>query len=99
MCSSSRTCLRAYFIPFLTVMFRRRALEAVPAGGSPTSGSTGSSTSACARQGKIGFLDEDLAAYRVHAGGNWSSRDRVFQLEEDLRSTGAWPGSCPAGAD
>jgi glycosyltransferase involved in cell wall biosynthesis len=77
--------LRANFVPYLTVMFRRRALEAVPAWGFSYLWYDWLFHIACARQGKLGFLDADLATYRVHSGGNWSSRDRVFQLEEDLR--------------
>ena len=77
--------LRANFIPYLTVMFRRRALDRIPAWGFSYLWYDWLFHIACARQGRIGFLDEDFAAYRVHSGGNWSSRDRVFQLEEDLR--------------
>jgi glycosyltransferase involved in cell wall biosynthesis len=77
--------LRANFIPYLTVMFRRRALERVPAWGFSYLWYDWLFHIACARQGRIGFLDADLATYRVHSGGNWSARDRVFQLEEDLR--------------
>jgi len=77
--------LRANFVPYLTVMFRRRALEAVPAWGFSYLWYDWLFHIACARQGKLGFLDADLATYRVHSGGNWSSRDRVFQLEQDLR--------------
>ena len=77
--------LRANFIPYLTVMFRRRALERVPAWGFSYLWYDWLFHIACARQGKIGFLDADLASYRVHSGGNWSARDRGFQLEEDLR--------------
>jgi len=77
--------LRANFIPYLTVMFRRSALEGVPAWGFSYLWYDWLFHIACARQGKIGFLDADLATYRVHSGGNWSARDRVFQLREDLR--------------
>jgi len=77
--------LRANFVPYLTVMFRRHALEAVQAWGFSYLWYDWLFHIACARQGKLGFLDADLATYRVHSGGNWSSRDRVFQLEEDLR--------------
>jgi glycosyltransferase involved in cell wall biosynthesis len=77
--------LHACFIPYLTVMFRRRALEGVPSWGFSYLWYDWIFHVACARQGKIGFLDADFASYRVHSGGNWSSRDRTFQLEEDLR--------------
>jgi glycosyltransferase involved in cell wall biosynthesis len=77
--------IKACFIPFLTVMFRRQILERVPDWGFSYLWFDWLFHIACARQGKIGFLDADFAAYRVHSGGNWSARDRSFQLEEDLR--------------
>ncbi len=52
----------------------------------------------CAQRGAIGFLDEDMAAYRVHAGGNWSARSRATQLEEDLNVYRAPRGGGPEPA-
>lgn len=37
-----------------------------------------------ARHGKIGFIDEVMATYRVHAGGIWSSQTRARQLRDEL---------------
>jgi hypothetical protein len=39
---------------------------------------------AVARHGSLGFLDEVLAAYRVHSGGAFNGLDRTVQIEEDL---------------
>jgi len=77
--------IRACFIPFLTVMFRRRALAGIPEWVFSYAWFDWLFHVYCARQGEIGFLDADLAAYRVHDRGNWSSRDRSAQLEEDLK--------------
>lgn len=77
--------LRSCFIPFLTVMFRRRALEGIPEWAFSYAWFDWLFHIYCACQGPIGFLGEDMAAYRVHGGGNWSARDRSAQLEEDLR--------------
>jgi glycosyltransferase involved in cell wall biosynthesis len=77
--------LRACFIPFLTVMFRREALAAVPEWIFTYAWFDWLFHIHCARQGKIGHFEEDLAAYRVHEGGNWSARDRSSQIEEDIR--------------
>lgn len=76
--------LRACFIPFLTVMFRRDALAGIPEWGFSYPWFDWIFHIFCARQGSIGFLDEDMASYRVHSQGNWSARDRVAQLEQDL---------------
>ena len=76
--------IRACFIPFLTVVFRRSALQGIPSWAFSYKWFDWLFHIYCARQGPIGFLDEDMAAYRVHGGGNWSARDRSTQLEEDL---------------
>jgi hypothetical protein len=49
-----------------------------------------------ARDGALGFLDEVMAAYRVHAGGAFSGLDRSAQLEEDLRFFGRLGAELPA---
>jgi len=77
--------LRACFIPFLTVMFRREVLASVPDWVFSYEWFDWLFHVQCARRGPIGFLDEDMAAYRVHDRGNWSSRDRAAQLAEDLK--------------
>jgi glycosyltransferase involved in cell wall biosynthesis len=77
--------IRACFVPFLTVMFRRRVLAGIPDWAFSYAWFDWLFHIYCARQGPIGFLDEDMGAYRVHRGGNWSARDRSAQLEEDLR--------------
>lgn len=76
--------IRACFIPFLTLMFRRRALVGIPDWLFSYAWFDWLFHIHCARQGQIGFLDEDMAAYRVHSAGNWSARDRSAQLEQDL---------------
>jgi len=77
--------IKACFIPFLTVMFRRDVLASVPEWTFSYRWFDWLFHLACARRGPVGFLDEDMAAYRVHDRGNWSARDREAQLEEDLR--------------
>jgi len=76
--------VRSCFIPFLTVVFRRDVLATVPEWLFGYRWFDWLFHIWCARRGAIGFLDEDMAAYRVHAGGNWSARGRLVQLGEDL---------------
>jgi glycosyltransferase involved in cell wall biosynthesis len=76
--------IRACFIPFLTVMFRREVLTTVPEWLFSYRCFDWLFHLWCARRGPVGFLDEDMAAYRVHAAGNWSARDRSAQIEDDL---------------
>jgi glycosyltransferase involved in cell wall biosynthesis len=37
-----------------------------------------------AQHGKIGYLDDVMAVYRVHEGSLWSSRDRLDQITETM---------------
>jgi glycosyltransferase involved in cell wall biosynthesis len=76
--------IRACFIPFLTVIFRREVLDSVPEWVFAYRCFDWLFHICCARRGPIGFLDEDMAAYRVHGAGNWSARDRTTQIEDDL---------------
>jgi glycosyltransferase involved in cell wall biosynthesis len=87
--------VRACFIPFLTVMFRRDVLASVPEWVFSYRWFDWLFHIFCARRGPIGFLEEDMAAYRVHAGGNWSAQDRTSQLEEDLKVYGRLAGELP----
>jgi glycosyltransferase involved in cell wall biosynthesis len=38
-----------------------------------------------AQQGKIGFIDEVTAAYRIHEGGIWSGKDPIYMCRELIR--------------
>ncbi len=77
--------LRSCFIPFLTVVFRRDVLATVPEWLFEYRWFDWLFHIWCARRGAIGFLEEDMASYRVHGAGNWSARSRLDQLAEDLR--------------
>lgn len=76
--------LRSCFIPFLTVAFRRDVLASVPEWLFGYRWFDWLFHIWCAQRGAIGYLDEDMARYRVHSRGNWSAQGRVAQLEEDL---------------
>jgi glycosyltransferase involved in cell wall biosynthesis len=39
-----------------------------------------------AQYGKIGYLDEVMAVYRLHEGSLWSSRDRLDQITETMEA-------------
>ncbi|MFL5832850.1 MAG: glycosyltransferase family 2 protein [Solirubrobacterales bacterium] len=87
--------LRSCFIPFLTVAFRRDVLASVPEWLFEYRWFDWLFHIWCAQQGSIGFLDEDMASYRVHGAGNWSARSRIDQLEEDLRVYERLAGELP----
>lgn len=87
--------LRSCFIPFLTVVFRSDVLARTPEWLFGYRWFDWLFHIWCAQRGSIGFLDEDMAAYRVHSGGNWSARGRVTQLEEDLAIYGRLAAEIP----
>jgi len=87
--------LRSCFIPFLTVAFRRDVLANVPEWLFEYRWFDWLFHIWCAQRGSIGFLDEDMASYRVHGAGNWSARSRLDQLEEDLRVYERLAGELP----
>jgi len=88
--------LRSCFIPFLTVVFRRDVLATVPAWLFEYRWFDWLFHISCAQRGQIGFLDEDMASYRVHAAGNWSARSRLTQLQEDLNVYARLAAEIPA---
>jgi glycosyltransferase involved in cell wall biosynthesis len=38
----------------------------------------------CAQKGGLGYIDENMATYRVHAGGIWSSQSPLIQIENNI---------------
>ncbi len=39
----------------------------------------------CAQHGKIGYIDEVLAVYRIHSGGMWSGISEIQKVESQLK--------------
>src|SRR5439155_11358436 len=77
--------LRACFIPELSVMHRRAPLASLPPWVFDFRTYDWLTHICVAQHGSIGYIDEVMAAWRVHPGGMFSSRDRSDQIEEDLR--------------
>jgi len=73
------------FIPSPAVMFRREIIAALPEWAFESAWIDWLVHIRCAERGPLGYIAEPLAAYRVHAGGMFSSLDRISQIEEDLR--------------
>jgi len=38
----------------------------------------------CAQKGTLGYINEVMAAYRIHAGGVWSSRSELIRVERSV---------------
>ncbi len=77
--------VRSCFIPKLTAIYRNQALTALPDWVFDFTAYDWLMHIWAAQRGPIGYLDQAMAAWRVHPGGQFSSRDRCSQVEEDLR--------------
>jgi len=73
--------LNGNFIQTPSVMFRARLFEEFPDWFYKTGIGDWPLHVLNAQHGNIGYIDEVMAAYRVHSGGTWSSRSRVEVLD------------------
>jgi Glycosyl transferase family 2 len=72
------------FVPAPAMMFRREVAETLPQWVFDSTWIDWLIHIRAAQLGRIGYLPEALAVYRVHSGGMFSALDRVSQLEEDV---------------
>ncbi|HKT83743.1 MAG TPA: glycosyltransferase [Solirubrobacterales bacterium] len=73
------------FVPAPSMMFRREVLARLSSWVFDSAWIDWLIHIRSAELGRIGYLPEALAVYRVHKGGMFSALDRVSQLEEDVR--------------
>ena len=73
------------FISTCSAMIRRDCLSNLPGWHSEMRLADWSLFIACAQQGSIGYLNEVMAAYRVHGAGKWSGLNLDDQLQEVVR--------------
>jgi glycosyltransferase involved in cell wall biosynthesis len=76
--------LRSSF-PSCSTMYRNGLVAALPEWFDTLPMSDGPLHVLHAEHGRVGYLDEVLGAYRVHAGGVWSSLSRTRKLEAHVR--------------
>lgn len=77
--------LAKQFVQTCTVMYRRSAFEGMPDWFEGLRLGDWPSWVLLAQRGKLGFLDEVTAAYRVHPGGLWSGADSMTACREIIR--------------
>jgi glycosyltransferase involved in cell wall biosynthesis len=82
--STLEDILARNFIPTASVMVRRVALGEPPVWMRSLRMLDWPLHVLSARHGDIGYLDEVMAVYRIHAGGIWSGAGHVRKLEEEL---------------
>lgn len=75
-----------FFIPTLSVLFRRSVVSNLPAEFYDVSNPDWFIHILCAEKGRVAFIDEVMGVYRVHEGGVWSSKKRSEILEKTIVS-------------
>jgi predicted O-linked N-acetylglucosamine transferase (SPINDLY family)/glycosyltransferase involved in cell wall biosynthesis len=83
--STIENLLTSNFISTPSVMYRNKLIREFPAWFTEQSMGDWTSYILLAEHGKIGYIDEVMSAYRVHAGGTWSSKRREHQLTETIK--------------
>jgi glycosyltransferase involved in cell wall biosynthesis len=73
------------FIPSCSIMYRREPVVEIPAWFLTAKMGDWPLNILKAQYGKIGYLNEVMAAYRVHTAGVWSLRNRSHQLLTTLK--------------
>ena len=80
-----RELLWGNFIPACSIMYRREPLVEIPDWFLTAKMGDWPLNILKAQHGKIGYIDEVMAAYRVHAGAIWSARKRSHQILTSLK--------------
>lgn len=73
------------FIPACSIMYRREPLLEIPDWFLTAKMGDWPLNILKAQHGKIGYIDEVMAAYRVHAAGIWTVRTRSHQIMTSLK--------------
>lgn len=89
--------LSGNYVPTCSIVFRRELLSELPAWTATLPMLDWSLLALLARQGKIGYLNEVMGVYRVHAGGVWSSLGYLQHLVRSIQFLTALRGGLPAG--
>jgi glycosyltransferase involved in cell wall biosynthesis len=83
---SLKDVVSQFFIPTLSIMFRKSVIEKFPMIFYQLANPDWLIHILCAEKGKVGFINEVMGVYRVHSGGVWSGLTRVNVLENTIRS-------------
>lgn len=78
--------ISAFFIPTLSILFRKSAIHKLPAIFFQMTNPDWLLHVLCAENGNVGFIDDVLGVYRVHNGGVWSGAGRLKVLEKTILS-------------
>ncbi|MGB3673079.1 MAG: glycosyltransferase [Candidatus Nanopelagicales bacterium] len=79
--SSIHDMFRSNFVSTCSTMYRRSSLQAIPEWFCDALVGDWPLHLLAARSGRIAYIDEPMATYRIHAGGLWSKMSPVAQAE------------------
>jgi hypothetical protein len=88
--------LESCFITTCSAVLRRRGLVDLPAWYVDDPSADWSLFVLAAQHGHLGYLNEVMAVYRQHAGGFWTGRGRIAQMERVIRFYELLTGRLPA---
>ena len=77
---------RGSFIATCSVVYRKEHFEELPNWFREVHFADWALHAICAQHGPIGYMDELMGVYRMHAGGMWSSRDKITRLNKQIES-------------
>lgn len=83
--SDIKDIIERQFAQTCSVIFRRDSFDGMPAWFKDLKLGDWPMWILIAQRGKLGFIDELTAAYRMHAGGVWSGKDPVFMCKEIIK--------------
>jgi glycosyltransferase involved in cell wall biosynthesis len=83
--ASVEDLLRANFIPTCSSVVRRACYRGYPAWMRGLGMGDWPLHILIAEQGKIAYIDEVMASYRMHRDGAWSSKSASYQAQEELK--------------
>lgn len=84
--SETKDLLWTCFIPSCSPMVRREVVEELPPWYLATPWADYALYVLASEYGRLGYIDDVMGVYRIHAGGVWSGLDRVARIHGVLRS-------------
>lgn len=78
--------VRTDFIPTCSTVIRTAAVRPLPAWYDTVWSGDWPLHIICAERGRLGYLDEVLATYRIHAGALWASNVSLYRSAEDVET-------------
>lgn len=83
---TQRDVLAGYVPPANTIMFHRSAIRNFPDEFYQIVNGDFLVTALVLEEGNAGYIDDHTAVYRMHSGGVWSQKPKIYQAEQNLKT-------------